>query len=73
MKLEERCDITEVYSDIKRFDLEQVNAVYLCYSMSEFGALPLPPVNNPYRFMISDVMASKIREVYDYEWTDEEV
>ena len=43
------------------------------YYITEFGALPLPPVNNPYRFMISDVMSKKLREVYDYEWTDENI
>ena len=43
------------------------------YYISEFGALPLPPVNNPYRFMLSDAMTEKIREVYSYEWTDEEI
>ena len=41
------------------------------YYISEFGALPLPPLNNPYRFMLSDRMAQKLREVYDYEWTEE--
>ncbi len=43
------------------------------YYINEFGALPLPPFNNPYRFMISDSMTAKIREVYTYEWTDEEI
>ena len=43
------------------------------YYSSEFGALPLPPINNPFRFMLSDSMTEKIREVYDYEWTDEEI
>ena len=37
------------------------------YYSSEFGALPLPPINNPFRFMLSDSMTEKIREVYDYE------
>lgn len=43
------------------------------YYLTEFGALPLPPANTPYRFMISDTMTEKIREVYSYEWTDEEI
>ena len=43
------------------------------YYIAEFGALPLPPVNNPYRFMISDETSQKMREVYDYEWTDEDI
>ena len=37
----------------------------------EFGAFYLPPIKNAYRFMLSDDATSKIREVYDYEWTDE--
>lgn len=41
------------------------------YYSTEYGALPLPSVDNPYRFMLSDEMTGKIREVYDYEWTDE--
>lgn len=43
------------------------------YYQSEFGALPLPPINNPYRFMLSDEMTARLREVYDYEWTDETI
>ena len=43
------------------------------YYSSEFGALPLPPINNPFRFMLSDSMTEKIREVYDYEWTEDEI
>lgn len=43
------------------------------YYSFEFGALPLPPINNPFRFMLSDSMTEKIREVYDYEWTEDEI
>lgn len=43
------------------------------YYMREFGAAPLPPINNPYRFMLSDDMSNRLREVYTYEWTDEEI
>ena len=43
------------------------------YYSSEFGALPLPPINNPFRFMLSDSMTEKIREGYDYEWTEDEI
>lgn len=43
------------------------------YYSSKFGALPLPPINNPFRFMLSDSMTEKIREVYDYEWTEDEI
>jgi len=41
------------------------------YYVKEFKALPLPPRNNPFCFMLSDDAIKKIREVYDYEWTDE--
>lgn len=52
---------------------EAMDEALFQYYVSEFGALPLPPINNPYRFMISDVMSERIREVYRYEWTDEEI
>ena len=45
----------------------------LDYYIREFGAAPLPPVNNPYRFMLSDDMSNRLREVYTYDWTDEEI
>lgn len=41
------------------------------YYIDEFHALPLPPADHPYRFMLSSDVTKKIREVYDYEWTDE--
>ncbi len=41
------------------------------YYCREFNAMPLPPINNPYRFMLSDVSTARIREVYNYEWTDD--
>ena len=43
------------------------------YYISNFGALPLPPVNNPYRFMLSDEATARIREVYNYEWSEEQL
>lgn len=43
------------------------------YYIREFGAMPLPPIHNPYRFMISDTMSNRLREVYTYEWTNEEI
>ena len=57
----------EGYIVAEAVDLDLYN-----YYIKEFGALPLPPVGcNPYRFMLSDVMTRKLREVYDYEWTEE--
>ena len=43
------------------------------YYSREFGALPLPAINNPYRFMLTDDATSRIREVYTYEWTDDDI
>ncbi len=41
------------------------------YYCKEFGAMPLPALNNPFRFMLSDNATKRLREVYTYEWTDE--
>lgn len=41
---------------------------YYCDSL---GALALPPINNPYRFMLTDETTADLREVYTYDWTDE--
>lgn len=41
------------------------------YYIDNFHALPLPALSNPYRFMLSDIATKQIREVYDYEWTNE--
>ena len=52
---------------------EAMNQDLLDYYMREFGAAPLPPVNNPYLFMFSDDMSNRLKEVYTYDWTDEEI
>ena len=52
---------------------EAMDEELLGYYMREFGAAPLPPVNNPYRFMLSDEMSTRLREVYTYDWTEEEI
>lgn len=41
------------------------------YYCEKFHAYPLPTFNNPYRFMLSDEATKLIREVYNYEWTEE--
>ncbi|MCR4598314.1 MAG: hypothetical protein K5678_04705 [Acetatifactor sp.] len=41
------------------------------YYCDQFGAAYLPPLHNPYRFMLSDEATARIREVYTFEWTDE--
>ena len=40
---------------------EAMDQELFIYYISEFGALPLPPVNNPYRFMLFDAMTENIR------------
>ena len=35
------------------------------------GALPLPKVIHPFALYFDGVTTKRIREVYDYEWTDE--
>ena len=52
---------------------EAIDEELFQYYISEFGALSLPPLVNPYRFMLSDKMSKKLMEVYSYEWTDEEI
>lgn len=41
------------------------------YYIEQFGALSLPPINNPFRFMLSDEVTTHLREVYSYEWTND--
>ncbi len=41
------------------------------YYIEEFGAAPLPPINNPFRIMFSDKATERIRREYTYEWTDD--
>lgn len=41
------------------------------YYCEKFHAAYLPSKNNPYRFMLSDKVTAKIREVYNYEWTND--
>ena len=39
--------------------------------ITNYHAAPLPPINNPYRFMVSDSASKGIRKEYDYEWKDD--
>ena len=41
------------------------------YYIHQFGAKPLPRIVHPYGIYITGEQTRKIREVYDYEWTDE--
>ena len=42
------------------------------YYCEELGAIYLPALEgNPFRFMLTDETTSKLREVYNYDWTDE--
>ena len=50
---------------------EAIDEELFNYYCDYFGAFRLPPVNNPYRFMLSDEATAHLREVYTYDWTDE--
>lgn len=50
---------------------EAANRDLFEYYTKEFGAIALPAINNPYRFMLTDHATSRLREVYSYEWTDD--
>jgi len=42
------------------------------YYIDHYGALPLPDVHgNPYRIAFFDTCTQRIKEVYNYEWTDD--
>ena len=44
------------------------------YYQKEFGAFPVPARGrHPYTFMLTDNVTQRIREVYDYVWTDDQV
>jgi hypothetical protein len=44
------------------------------YYQKEFGAFPVPARGrHPYTFMLTDNATQRIREVYDYVWTDDQV
>ena len=50
---------------------EAMDKELFSYYCNEFNAMPLPPRNNPYCFMLSDKATEHLREVYTYEWTSE--
>lgn len=41
------------------------------YYCENFGALPLPVIKNPFRFMLSDTATAHLMEVYTYEWAED--
>ena len=44
------------------------------YYQKEFGAFPIPARDgHPYTFMLTDKATQRIREVYDYVWTDDQL
>ena len=43
----------------------------LKHYMNHYGAERLPSVLHPYALVIRGEQTAKIREVYDYDWTDE--
>ena len=48
------------------------NKELLEHYIKVFSAMPLG-IRHPYHFMIDDTQAKKIREVYDYEWTNAKI
>ena len=48
------------------------NKDLLDHYVEAFNAMPIG-IRHPYHFMIDDVEAMKIREVYNYEWTDAKI
>lgn len=50
---------------------EAMDKELFTYYCDEFGALRLPQIDAPYRFMMSDEATARLREVYSYDWTDE--
>lgn len=50
---------------------EAANRDLFEYYSKEFGAVTLPAINNPYRFMLTEQATARLREVYSYEWTDD--
>jgi hypothetical protein len=50
---------------------EAIDEELFDYYCAEFNASYLPPINNPYRFMLSDAATKHLREVYNYGWTDD--
>ena len=52
---------------------EAINKDIFKYYLDQFSATAIPTSNNPYRFMISGKQTQKLMEVYNYEWTGEEL
>ena len=50
---------------------EAINKKVLTHYCNKFGAAAIPISEHPYRFVVSEIMANKIRRTYSYEWTDE--
>ena len=52
---------------------EASNEKVLRYYIEDFRAFQLSTIANPYQFMIEGENAQKLMEVYNYEWTEEEL
>ena len=59
--------IKQVCAKMQKFS----SAEEIANDLVEFHAVPLPSSEHQYRFMLSDDATQKIREVYDYAWSDE--
>ena len=50
---------------------EAMDEEILRYYMKQFGAVRLPRTIHPYALVINEATTERIREVYNYVWTDE--
>ena len=50
---------------------EAMDEDILRYYVKQFGAIRLPKTIHPYAMAINSATAKQIREVYDYDWSDE--
>lgn len=52
---------------------DAINKEVLQYYIDKFHAFPLSTAGAPHRFMIEGVYSQELMEVYNYEWTEEEL
>lgn len=55
------------------FHAEAMDEELLEYYCSEFHAWKMPLHGHPFHFIIEETASQKLKEVYTYEWTDDEL
>ena len=66
--------IDELTPCLKNVETGEMDHQLFEYYQKEFGAFPVPARGrHPYTFMLTDNVTQRIREVYDYVWTDDQV